>query len=159
MIYLARLANALFLSSCVALIVSGCSDSAQSQSGEYEVVQLIGNYNNATIEAVRSDLVVVPFSPDYNPQLTPMMIAPRVLDPVDALTEQEKDAIKASYEAGQTLALISPSTIDVEAFHGLWSVGAAFASVAGPDLLAYMTGHEDDMLPACHHPHLQFILA
>ena len=142
MIYLARLANALFLSSCVALIVSGCSDSAQSQSGEYEVVQLIGNYNNATIEAVRSDLVVVPFSPDYNPQLTPMMIAPGVLDPADALTEQEKDAIKASYEAGQTLALISPSTIDVEALHELLGAGAAYTSTTHPIHMAYITRME-----------------
>ncbi|MCP4465725.1 MAG: hypothetical protein GY813_03105 [Halieaceae bacterium] len=142
MIYLARLANALFLSSCVALIASGCSDSAQSQSGEYEVVQLIGNYNNATIEAVRSDLVVVPFSPDYNPQLTPMMIAPGVLDPVDALTQQEKDAIKASYEAGQTLAIISPSTIDVEALHELLGAGAAYTSTTHPIHMAYITRME-----------------
>ena len=35
--YRLRLATALLLSSCVALIASGCSDSAQSQSGEYEV--------------------------------------------------------------------------------------------------------------------------
>ncbi len=142
MIYLARLTTALFLSSCVALIASGCSDSAQSQSGEYEVVQLIGNYNNATIEAVRSDLVVVPFSPDYNPQLTPMMIAPGVLDPVDALTQQEKDAIKASYEAGQTLAIISPSTIDVEALHELLGAGAAYTSTTHPIHMAYITRME-----------------
>ena len=138
-------ATALLLSSCVALITSGCSDSAQSQSGEYEVVQLIGNYNNATIEAVRSDLVVVPFSPDYNPQLTPMMIAPGVLDAADALTQQEKDAIKASYEAGQTLALIAPSTIDVKAFHGLLGAGAAFESTTDPVLLAYIMRREDGM--------------
>ena len=143
--YRLNLATALLLSACFALIASGCSDSAQSQSGEYEVVQLIGNYNNATIEAVRSDLVVVPFSPDYNPQLTPMMIAPGVLDPVDALTEQEKDAIKASYEAGQTLALIAPSTIDVKAFHGLLGAGAAFESTTDPVLLAYIMRREDGM--------------
>ena len=142
MIYLTRLATALFLSSCVALIAGGCSDSAQSQSGEYEVVQLIGNYNNATIEAVRSDLVVVPFSPDYNPQLTPMMIAPGVLDPVDALTQQQKDAIKASYEAGQTLAIISPSTIDVEALHELLGAGAAYTSTTHPIHMAYITRME-----------------
>ena len=138
-------ATALLLSSCLALIASGCSDSAQSQSGEYEVVQLIGDYNNATIEAVRSNLVVVPFSPDYNPQLTPIMIAPGVLDPEDALTQQEKDAIKASYEAGQTLALIAPSTIDVKAFHGLLGAGAAFESTTDPVLLAYIMRREDGM--------------
>ena len=143
--YCLNVATALLLSACFALIASGCSDSAQSQSGEYEVVQLIGNYNNATIEAVRSDLVVVPFSPDYNPQLTPIMIAPGVLDPVDALTEQEKDAIKASYEAGQTLALIAPSTIDVKAFHGLLGAGAAFESTTDPVLLAYIMRREDGM--------------
>ena len=140
--YRLSLATALLLSSCVALIASGCSDSAQSQSGEYEVVQLIGNYNNATIEAVRSDLVVVPFSPDYNPQVTPIMIAPGVLDPVDALTQQEKDAIKASYEAGQTLALIAPSTIDVEALHELLGAGAAYTSTTHPIHMAYITRME-----------------
>ena len=140
--YRLSLATALLLSSCVALIASGCSDSAKSQSGEYEVVQLIGNYNNATIEAVRSDLVVVPFSPDYNPQVTPIMIAPGVLDPVDALTQQEKDAIKASYEAGQTLALIAPSTIDVEALHELLGAGAAYTSTTHPIHMAYITRME-----------------
>ena len=140
--YRLSLATALLLSSCVALIASGCSDSAKSQSGAYEVVQLIGNYNNATIEAVRSDLVVVPFSPDYNPQVTPIMIAPGVLDPVDALTQQEKDAIKASYEAGQTLALIAPSTIDVEALHELLGAGAAYTSTTHPIHMAYITRME-----------------
>ena len=110
-----RFLSTLMIALIIAPALSGCSDSAQSQSGEYEVVQLIGNYNNATIEAVRSNLVVVPFSPDYNPQLTPIMIAPGVLGPTDALTQQEKDAIKASYEAGQTLALIAPSTM--KGFH------------------------------------------
>ena len=140
--YRLSLATALLLSSCVALIASGCSDSAKSQSGEYEVVQLIGNYNNATIEAVRSNLVVVPFSPDYNPQLTPMMIAPGVLDPVDTLTQQEKDAIKASYEAGQTVAIIAPSTIDVEALHELLGAGAAYTSTTHPIHMAYITRME-----------------
>lgn len=143
----------------IALVASSCSDSAQSQPAGYEVIHRIDNYNNATIEAVVSKLDVVPFSPDYIPQLTPVKIAPGLLKPTTGLTARETDAIKVCYEAGQILALINPNTTDVEAFHGLWSVGAAFASVAGPDLLAYMTGHEDDMLPACHHPHLQFILA
>ena len=140
--YRLRLATALLLSACVALIASGCSDSAQSQSGEYEVVQLIGNYNNATIDAVRSDLVVVSFSPDYNPQLTPIMIAPGVLDPADALTQQEKDAIKASYEAGQTVAIIAPSTIDVEALHELLGAGVAYTSTTHPIHMAYITRME-----------------
>ena len=140
-----RVLTTLMIALIISLSLPGCSDSAQSQSGEYEVVQLIGNYNNATIEAVRSNLVVVPFSPDYNPQLTPIMIAPGVLEPADALTQQEKDAIKASYEAGQTLALIAPSTIDVEAFHGLLGAGAAFESTTDPVLLAYIMRREDGM--------------
>ena len=146
MSYLVNRFSALFGILIISFVASGCSDSALNhESGEYEVVQLIGNYNNATIEAVRSNLVVVPFSPDYNPQLTPIMIAPGVLDPVDALTQQEKDAIKASYEAGQTLALIAPSTIDVKAFHGLLGAGAAFESTTDPVLLAYIMRREDGM--------------
>ena len=140
-----RFLPTLMIALIISLSLTGCSDSAQSQSGEYEVVQLIGDYNNATIEAVRSNLVVVRFSPEYNPQLTPIMVAPGVLDPEDALTQQEKDAIKASYEAGQTLALIAPSTIDVKAFHGLLGAGAAFESTTDPVLLAYIMRREDGM--------------
>ncbi|NQX88519.1 MAG: hypothetical protein HRT77_07625 [Halioglobus sp.] len=61
------------------------------------------------------------------------------------LTEREKEAIKESYLAGQTLAILSPSTIDVEALHRLLGAGAAYTSTTDPVLLAYIIRRENSI--------------